>query len=147
MRNALRYVAVRWRITDQPVLCAEKMRTHRAALPEKEVWTMTDLKCSVETCCFHDGDCCCRNDIMVGGAKACSCDETCCESFSQAKEGRTSFRNSVGQPSGTIRIDCKAQKCIHNVKCECVADRVDIKGCGACDCEGTACATFAEGAR
>ena len=43
MRNALRYVAVRWRITDQPVLCAEKMRTHRAALPEKEVWTMTDL--------------------------------------------------------------------------------------------------------
>ena len=48
MRNALRYVAVRWRITDQPVLCAEKMRTHRAALPEKEVWTMTDLKCSVE---------------------------------------------------------------------------------------------------
>ena len=37
MRNALRYVAVRWRITDQPVLCAEKMRTHRAALPEKEV--------------------------------------------------------------------------------------------------------------
>ena len=69
MRNALRYVAVRWRITDQPVLCAEKMRTHRAALPEKEVWTMTDLKCSVETCCFHDGDCCCRNDIMVGSAK------------------------------------------------------------------------------
>lgn len=66
MCNALRYVAVRWRITDQPVLCAEKMRTHRAALPEKEVWTMTDLKCSVETCCFHDGDCCCRNDIMVG---------------------------------------------------------------------------------
>ena len=25
MRNALRYVAVRWRITDQPVLCVEKM--------------------------------------------------------------------------------------------------------------------------
>ena len=48
MRNALRYVAVRWRITDQS-LCVEKMRTHRVALPEKEVWTMTDLKCSVET--------------------------------------------------------------------------------------------------
>ena len=104
MRNALRYVAVRWRITDQPVLCAEKMRTHRAALPEKEVWTMTDLKCSVETCCFHDGDCCCRNDIMVGGAKACSCDETCCENFEQQKEG--SARNADGYPDRMTQIDC-----------------------------------------
>ena len=108
---------------------------------------MADLKCAVENCYYNDQHLCSKGDIQVGGKNACTCDETCCESFSQAKEGRTSFRNSVGQPSGTIRIDCKAQKCIHNVNCECVADRVDIKGCGACDCEGTACATFAEGAR
>ena len=126
MRNALRYVAVRWRITDQPVLCAEKMRTHRAALPEKEVWTMTDLKCSVETCCFHDGDCCCRNDIMVGGAKACSCDETCCENFEQQKEG--SARNADGYPDRMTQIDCEAVKCRYNTNYKCQAEHVDMRG-------------------
>ena len=29
---------------------------------------------------------------MVGGAHACSCDGTCCESFSQRKEGADSFK-------------------------------------------------------
>jgi len=142
MRNALRYVAVRWRITDQPVLCAEKMRTHRAALPEKEVWTMTDLKCSVETCCFHDGDCCCRNDIMVGGAKACSCDETCCENFEQQKEG--SARNADGYSDRMTQIDCEAVKCRYNTNYKCQAEHVDMRGSRAGDRRETACATFVE---
>ena len=142
MRNALRYVAVRRRITDQPVLGAEKMRTHRAALPEKEVWTMTDLKCSVETCCFHDGDCCCRNDIMVGGTKACSCDETCCENFEQQKEG--SARNAAGYPDRMTQIDCEAVKCRYNTNYKCQAEHVDMRGSRAGDRRETACATFVE---
>lgn len=133
--------------------CKQVVRLRCGWQPLKNSWQcrkeedMADLKCAVENCCYNDQHLCSKGDILVGGKNACTCDETCCESFSQAKEGRTSFRNSVGQPGGTIRIDCKAQKCIHNVNCECVADRVDIKGCGACDCEGTACATFVEGAR
>ena len=39
---------------------------------------------------------------------------------------------------------CEAVKCIYNSNYKCVADHVDIKGCGACDCRETACATFTE---
>ena len=115
MRNALRYVAVRWRITDQPVLCVEKMRTHRAALPEKEVWTMTDLKCSVETCC---------------------------ENFEQQKEG--SARNADGYPDRMTQIDCEAVKCRYNTNYKCQAEHVDMRGSRAGDRRETACATFVE---
>ena len=87
---------------------------------------MTDLKCSVETCCFHDGDCCCRNDIMVGGAKACSCDETCCENFEQQKEG--SARNADGYPDRMTQIDCEAVKCRYNTNYKCQAEHVDMRG-------------------
>ena len=92
---------------------------------------MTDLKCSVETCCFHDGDCCCRNDIMVGGAKACSCDETCCENFEQQKEG--SARNADGYPDRMTQIDCEAVKCRYNTNYKCQAEHVDMRGSRAGD--------------
>ena len=47
-------------------------------------------------------------------------------------------------PSKTISIDCEAVKCVYNSNYKCHADHVDIKGCGACDCKGTVCATFSE---
>ena len=83
-------------------------------------------------------------DIMVGGKHACDCDGTCCESFAQKREGRESFSNSLSHPSHTISIDCEAVKCIYNSNYKCVAEHVDIKGCGASDCRETACATFSE---
>ena len=92
-----------------------------------DVYKRQDLKCSVETCCFHDGDCCCRNDIMVGGAKACSCDETCCENFEQQKEG--SARNADGYPDRMTQIDCEAVKCRYNTNYKCQAAHVDMRGC------------------
>ena len=103
---------------------------------------MTDLKCSVETCSFQDGDCCCRNDIMVGGAKACSCDETCCENFEQQKEGST--RNADGYPDRMTQIDCEAVKCRYNTNYKCQAEHVDMRGSRAGDRRETACATFEE---
>ena len=67
------------------------------------------------------------------------------ESYStQRREGTDSFKSSVVHPSKTISIDCEAVKCMYNSNYKCHADHVDIKGCGACDCRGTECATFTE---
>lgn len=105
---------------------------------------MAELKCGVENCTYNDRHLCCKGDICVGGKHACDCDETCCESFLQQREGTDSFKSSTSHPSPTISIDCEAVKCIYNANYKCHADHVDIKGCGACDCGQTACATFTE---
>ena len=105
---------------------------------------MADLKCVVENCTYNKDCLCSKGDIMVGGKHACDCDGTCCESFAQKREGRDSFSNSLSHPSKTISIDCEAVKCVYNSNYKCVADHVDIKGCDACDCRETACATFSE---
>ena len=105
---------------------------------------MAELKCAVENCTYNDQRLCCKGDIMVGGKHACDCDETCCESFVQQREGMDSFKSSVTHPSSTISIDCEAVKCIYNSNYKCHADHVDITGGGACNCAQTSCATFTE---
>lgn len=105
---------------------------------------MAELKCAVENCTYNDQRLCCKGDIMVGGKHACDCDETCCESFAQQREGMDSFKSSVTHPSSTISIDCEAVKCIYNSNYKCHADHVDITGGGACNCAQTSCATFTE---
>jgi hypothetical protein len=105
---------------------------------------MADLKCGVENCAYNRNCLCSKGDIMVGGKHACDCDGTCCESFSERREGQDSFTSSLEHPSRTISIDCEAVKCIHNSNYKCVADHVDIAGCSACNCRETSCATFAE---
>ena len=105
---------------------------------------MAELKCAVDTCMYNNSERCSKGDIMVGGMRACSCDETCCESFAQKREGHDSFTSALSHPSKTISIDCEAVKCVYNSNYKCVAERVDIKGSGACDCRETVCATFKE---
>ena len=105
---------------------------------------MADLRCAVENCGYNEQQLCCKGDICVGGQKACDCEGTCCESFTQRREGMDSFKSSVTHPSKTISIDCEAVKCVYNSNYKCHADHVDIKGCGAYDCKGTVCATFSE---
>ena len=46
---------------------------------------MADLNCSVDNCVYNKNEYCCKGDIMVGGKHACTQKETCCESFSDAK--------------------------------------------------------------
>ena len=105
---------------------------------------MAELKCGVENCTYNENCYCSKGDIMVGGKHACSCDDTCCESFAQRREGQDSYTSSLSHPSKTISIDCEAEKGVYNSNYKCVADHVDIKGSGACDCRQTACATFKE---
>lgn len=105
---------------------------------------MADLRCGVENCTYNEECLCCKGDIMVGGKSACDCNETCCESFAQRRECYDAFTSSLSHPSKTISIDCEAVKCIYNSNYKCHAEHVDIKGCGACDCKETACATFTE---
>lgn len=105
---------------------------------------MAELQCKVENCVYNKETLCSKGDIMVGGKHACCESETCCESFMDRKDGQDTFTSSVSHPSKTISIDCEAVKCVYNSNMKCVADHVDIKGCGACDCRETACATFQE---
>ncbi len=81
---------------------------------------------------------------MVGGKDACKADDTRCESFSAHREGTDSFSNSVSHPGKMISIDCEASRCTYNNNYKCTTEHVDIRGCQACNCGETACATFAE---
>lgn len=105
---------------------------------------MAELQCRVENCTYNKETFCCKGDIMVGGSHACCTEDTCCESFIQRREGADAFTNSAERPGKLISIDCDAVKCMYNNNYKCVAEHVDIKGCGACDCRETACATFRE---
>ena len=101
---------------------------------------MADLKCVVENCTYNKDCLCSKGDIMVGGKHAQCCQDTCCESFAEKKAG--GYVSSLEHPCKTISIDCEATKCVYNDNYKCHADHVDIKGCGACDCRETECASF-----
>lgn len=105
---------------------------------------MAELQCTVENCSYNKETYCCKGDIMVGGKHAQLEDDTCCESFLQRREGSDSYTSSISHPSKTISIDCEAKNCTYNSNFKCVADHVDIKGCGADNCLQTECATFKE---
>ena len=59
---------------------------------------MAELKCGVQNCTYNENCLCSKGDIMVGGKHACDCDDTCCESFIQEREGEDSFKSSVLHP-------------------------------------------------
>lgn len=101
---------------------------------------MAELKCGVDNCSYNQEKRCSKGDIMVGGKHAQCCKDTRCESFAEKKDG--GYTSSLSHPCSTINIDCEAAKCVYNDNYKCQADRVDIKGCGACDCGETECATF-----
>ncbi len=103
---------------------------------------MAELKCNAESCTYNKSEYCCKGDIMVGGKHACDCDETCCESFAEKRDD--SYTSALEHPSKIISIDCEASKCVYNSNYKCLADKVEIKGCGASDCGETACGTFKE---
>ena len=103
---------------------------------------MAQLDCAVENCVYNKSRYCCKGDIMVGGKHATEKEETCCESFADDRSDR--FTSALEHPCKTISIDCEAVKCVYNSNYKCVAEHVNIKGCGAADCRETSCFTFKE---
>ncbi|MBE5882934.1 MAG: DUF1540 domain-containing protein [Lachnospiraceae bacterium] len=105
---------------------------------------MAELKCGVENCTYNEEHYCCKGDIMVGGKHASCTEDTCCESFAQRRESNDAYSSALSHPSKIISIDCEAVKCIYNSNYKCVAEHVDIAGCGAGNSRETECATFTE---
>ena len=105
---------------------------------------MAELKCGVQSCTYNQSKLCCKGDIMVGGRHADNCDDTCCESFAERREGHESFTSSLAHPSKVISIDCEAVNCIYNSNYRCRADHVDIRGGKANNSKETNCGTFTE---
>ncbi|MDO5423564.1 MAG: DUF1540 domain-containing protein [Eubacteriales bacterium] len=101
---------------------------------------MPFLVCSAISCVYNNGEYCSKGDIMVGGKEAEKPQDTCCESFQARGENRAT--SSMGTPSQTIDVDCKACHCHYNSDCKCTAEKIGIIGAGACKCEQTECGTF-----
>ena len=103
---------------------------------------MAELKCAAENCVYNKSEYCCKGDIMVGGKHADCEEDTCCESFADAKNDR--FTSAIEHPSKVISIDCEAVDCTYNKNYRCAASHVDIIGSRANDSRETACGTFKE---
>ena len=48
---------------------------------------MTKLDCTVTTCVHNAEKCCCKSGILVEGAQAKNCCDTCCGSFEENRGG------------------------------------------------------------
>lgn len=103
---------------------------------------MPSLLCSAVNCIYNEDRYCGKGDIMVAGENAEKACETCCSSFRERSGEDRGARNSVGEPSKEILVDCTACNCRYNEDEECHADKIDISGSSACTCRQTECSTF-----
>ena len=100
---------------------------------------MTRLKCNISDCVSNKDNLCCRPYIDVGGTNACSCGETCCDSYMK-KTGNATNSADFSSPNAALEINCKAQNCVHNKSGKCHAGLVNISN----GSNGTECASFKE---
>lgn len=100
---------------------------------------MTNLNCCVESCAFNKSECCCLNNIEVGGHKAEAPTNTCCQSF---EEQSGAFTNDAMEPEMHLEVACEAKNCVHNSQGMCDAEHIDIAGISASASGETLCATF-----
>lgn len=101
---------------------------------------MTNLKCSVENCVHNSKHLCEMNSIDVKGRSAEEAEGTCCSTFRD--DNGSTARNSIQNARLETNVDCSAEACKYNENCFCVAESIDICGCGASKSEKTECATF-----
>lgn len=102
---------------------------------------MTKLQCHVIHCSSNKDQCCCRPEIKVDGAKACCCDETCCDSYTTIPDSAT---NDIGYktPNQSMPVVCDAQKCTYNQSGMCAAECICVDGSNAREKSQTVCSTF-----
>ena len=103
---------------------------------------MTKLDCTVTTCIHNAEKCCCKSGILVEGAQAKNCCDTCCGSFEENRGGL--FKNLFKTPESKLDVVCDADNCSYNEDHCCCAGKIDIRGEGACNCGETCCGTFTQ---
>ncbi len=102
---------------------------------------MTELKCSVTSCAYHEEHRCCLNNIKVEGTTADVSDSTACASFVDRK--KMGYRNAfIQEPRQALVIECMAEKCAYNRGLNCTADHVHVAGNQAKEFDETKCDTF-----
>lgn len=101
---------------------------------------MPALSCSAIKCIYNNEHFCGKGDILVTGEHAEESRETCCSSFCENESGQA--KNSIGEPSREIWVDCTASNCRYNEEDECQAEKISIAGASACQCGQTECSTF-----
>lgn len=89
---------------------------------------MTKLDCTVTTCVHNAEKCCCKNTILVEGAQARNCCDTCCGSFEENRGGL--FKNLFKTPESKLQVDCDVMNCLYNDDRTCRAERITIAGDG-----------------
>jgi len=107
----------------------------------QEVFFMTQLKCTADTCTNNCSKLCVLNAIHVDGSTACQCAETCCGSFTPKMDSVTNSVNRTDAKPET-KIQCHARECVYNKDMYCSADSIQISGHGADRCGDTECSTF-----
>ena len=103
---------------------------------------MATLSCDAKNCLHNDAPYCCISHICVGGTKAMTEAETCCDNFKE--KGSMAMNSACGQsrPNPMVDIECKACHCVYNENYHCRAEAVNICGPSASVCDETRCATF-----
>lgn len=101
---------------------------------------MTYLDCTVTGCAYNEDKCCCKGDIKVEGDGAKRTEETCCGSF--LERGETKSSNTAKRVSKEIDVKCEVCSCEFNEDCKCSAEHIGIAGGDACVCGETECASF-----
>lgn len=82
---------------------------------------MTKLDCTVTTCIHNAEKCCCKSGILVEGAQAKNCCDTCCGSFEENRGGL--FKNLFKTPETRLQVDCDVLNCLYNDDHQCRAER------------------------
>lgn len=95
------------------------------------------LSCNVDSCCNHNGNCCCLPYINIGDRTSCCSAETCCKSYAP-KSGASN--SGTCKPNPMLEIGCTACKCHYNNNNQCTSNCVEITHCT----KGTHCKTFIE---
>lgn len=101
---------------------------------------MVTLKCDAMSCIYNDDHYCCKGNILVEGREAETKAGTWCSSFHE--RDTENYQNHTGEPESAILVDCEACNCVHNEKCVCQADRIDIRGNHATVSNETECDAF-----
>lgn len=103
---------------------------------------MAILKCDAKNCTHNDQPYCCISHICVGGARAMTESETCCDNFREKTASAVNRADCCEHKNTVVDIECKACHCIYNEDQHCRAEEVCICGPSACVCDETRCSTF-----